>query len=297
MYRAPEPAVIAAMAAHFREAISVGELEKAIAYSVQGENCANAVYGYEEAIEQWEAGIALIRYAGGHEPLLADLLHRTAAVLFLLGTYDRWVVNYEHQALDLYLKTGALENAANALYLGIALGWSNSSDEANFSPMGAPAHFREADKASRFSADRPRCRMAIRHHGSGAFHSVRGARGDQVFRTRARDGRSATLSGFPARTENSKPQADTRRTPTSASACAAAGRGAVSARISIALSSVCAGSSPSANFPANSSDLECHRLTFSCIGRCGIGVGSQWTLSCRSRPSTNQQIEAGLHSI
>jgi hypothetical protein len=33
--------------------------------------------------------------------------------------------------------------------------------------------------------------------------------------------------------------------------------------------------------PPNASDLECHRLTFSCIGRCGIGVGSQLT------PETN----------
>ncbi len=45
-----------------------------------------------------------------------------------------------------------------------------------------------------------------------------------------------------------------------------------------------------ASLPASSRDRACQRLKWSCIGRCGIGVGSQSRRSYTRRPSTLQRI-------
>src|SRR5258706_12360007 len=49
--------------------------------------------------------------------------------------------------------------------------------------------------------------------------------------------------------------------------------------------------------PASSMERDGQLLTWSAIGRCGIGVGSQIARLWTRRSSTNQRISHGFHSI
>jgi tetratricopeptide (TPR) repeat protein len=96
---------ISALAYHFREAGPVGDIEKAIAYSVRAGDAARRLYAYEEALRHWDAAIELLDDVGRPQEQ-AGLLQRAADLTYLSGVGFERGIEYLSRALTIWERSG-----------------------------------------------------------------------------------------------------------------------------------------------------------------------------------------------
>ena len=94
----------AELAHHYRMAIPVGSLAKAIDYSIRAGEAALATFAYEAAASHWEAALQILMQRGEADARSADLCLRLGR---LMGTTDRAQgIKYLEGALNLFQKLG-----------------------------------------------------------------------------------------------------------------------------------------------------------------------------------------------
>ena len=105
LYGADPGQRIGALAHHFREAAAVGDVAKAVDYSVRAGDAARQVFAYEECVRQWDLAIELLGEEGQREQQ-AELLQRVADVLYLSETSYGRGIGYLERALSIWEQTG-----------------------------------------------------------------------------------------------------------------------------------------------------------------------------------------------
>jgi len=136
------PLHLSAMAAHYRLAGSGGNVEKAIDYSEQAGEAANAVFAYAEATSHWHAALALIEEHGSAGERCAEVLEKLGDLLCVTSLDHRKGIEYLDRALRIYSRLGRAQAAA---LVHVRLGRHLSTFYDAMDVDSAREHFRAAE--------------------------------------------------------------------------------------------------------------------------------------------------------
>lgn len=143
---------VAELAHHFRNSAVLGTTEKAIKYSIRAGDAAYAVFGYEDAVANWKAALALMGDHGGDPEQRARLFRYVGAVMLYMTARDpASSVDYLNRAIALYEEMGRTEDAAGVhLILGSPRPGVRAVD-----PALSAEHLRKARAALAAGSERP----------------------------------------------------------------------------------------------------------------------------------------------